>query len=85
MTKITLKKPIKTPSGEVKAITLTRESTRRDLKAAQQITSNEEDQVWHMICSLSAEKLTIEDTEELTLADMRQVMDTFRKVSGLGD
>lgn len=82
--KITLKTPITTPGGEVKTITLTREPTRRDLKAAQQITSNEEDQVWHMICALSAEKLTIEDTEELTLADMRQVMETFRNIAGLG-
>lgn len=85
MMKIALKTPIKTPNGEVKTITLTREPTRRDLKAAQKITSDEEDQVWNMICSLSAEKLTIEDTEEITLADMRQVMDAFRKVSGFGD
>ena len=83
MTKIELKTPIKTPNGEVKTITLTREPTRRDLKLAQRITADEEEQVWHMVCALSAEKLTVEDTEELTLADVRQVMDTFRSVSGL--
>ncbi len=84
MTKIELKTPIKTPNGEVKTITLMREPTRRDLKQAQRHTSDEEEQVWHMVCALSEEKLTIEDTEALTLADVRQVMETFRGVAGLG-
>lgn len=83
MTKIELKTPIKTPGGEVSTITLTRQPTRRDLKQAQRLTNDEEEQVWHMVCSLSAEKLTVEDTEELTLADVRQVMETFRSLSGL--
>lgn len=34
---------------------------------------------------MSEEKLTIEDTEALTLADVRQVMEHFRSVAGLGD
>ena len=84
MTKIELKTPIKTPGGEVATITLTRQPTRRDLKQAQRITADEEEQVWQMICALSAEKLTIEDTEDLTLADVRQVMETFRGMAGLG-
>lgn len=83
MTRIDLQTPIKTPGGEITSITLTREPTRRDLKQAQRITDDEEEQVWHMVCALSAEKLTIEDTEDLTLADVRQVMDTFRRMAGL--
>lgn len=80
---VELKTPIKTPNGEVNTITLMREPTRRDLKAAQKITSDEEEQVWHMVCALSNEKLTIEDTDELTLADVRQVMEMFRSIAGI--
>ncbi|WP_018715595.1 phage tail assembly protein [Brachymonas chironomi] len=80
---VELKTPIKTPNGEIKTITLMREPTRRDLKQAQQITTDEEEQVWHMICALSDEKLTIEDTDALTLADVRQVMEMFRSVAGI--
>jgi hypothetical protein len=82
---VKLGKPIKTPNGEVKTITLSREPIRRDLKAAQKKTTDEEEQVWHMICDLSVEKLTIEDTEELTLADIRRVMVFFRELTGLGN
>jgi hypothetical protein len=80
---VRLAKPIKTPNGEVSTVTLAREPIRRDFKAAQKKTSDEEEQVWQMICDLSVEKLTVEDTEELTLADVRRVMDFFRALSGL--
>ncbi|AKN63944.1 phage tail assembly protein [Herbaspirillum seropedicae] len=85
MTRIELKTPITTPNGEVRCITLSRQPTRRDLKLAQRLAQDEEEQVWHMVCALSEEKLTIEDTDALTLADVRQVMEAFRSVAGLGE
>lgn len=79
---VTLKHPIKTPNGEVGTITFSRLLTRGDYKAAKRLTTDEEEVVWHMICSVSVEKLTIEDTDLLVLDDTQEVLKMFRKISG---
>ena len=81
--KIELKHPIKTPNGEVKSITLSRMPSRKDYKDAGRMTADEEEKVWYMVCALSAEKLTIEDTDFLILSDCQQVIKIFREYSGL--
>lgn len=79
---VILKHPIKTPNGEVSTITLSRLLTRGDYKAAKKLTSDEEEVVWHMVCAVSVEKLTIEDTDLLVLDDTQEVIKMFRSVSG---
>jgi Phage tail assembly chaperone proteins, E, or 41 or 14 len=81
--KIDLLKPINTPNGVVGTITLTREPKCLDLRNAQRKCADENDQIWHMVCALSAEKLVDEDINELSLADVQQVMGRFRQLAGL--
>jgi hypothetical protein len=77
MTKIELKTPIKTPSGEVKTITL-RRATVRDLKQAQRVADNPSDVDTWLVSILSEEKLTNEDVEGLDLADWAEVQAAFQ-------
>lgn len=81
MTKIELKTPIKTPSGEVKTITLRRAKVR-DLKEVQRLGLSDADQELMLLARLSEEKLTPEDMEELDLADYAEVQRVFRTLVG---
>lgn len=84
MKTIDLKHPIKLANGEtLKTITLTRLPTRKDFKEAQKVSTDEDDQVWVMICNLSAEKLVLEDTDALVLADVKAITEVFREFAGI--
>lgn len=72
--------PIRTPSGEVTEISF-RRGKARDLVAAQRIepTDNARRELV-LMAMLTEQKLTIEDLEELDLADLAAVQSAFQEL-----
>lgn len=75
--------PLKTPSGEVTTITF-RRGKAKDMVAAQRIESDQARRELVLMSLLSEEKLTVEDIEELDLADLVNVQATFQKLFSPG-
>ncbi len=71
--------PLMTPSGKVETVTL-RRGKAKDMLNAQRIEPDEARRELTLISILSEEKLTVEDLEELDLADMSAVQEAFRLV-----
>lgn len=69
--------PLKTPSGEVKSITF-RRGKAKDMMAAQRIESDTARRELVLMSMLAEEKVTPEDLEELDLADLADVQNTFQ-------
>ncbi len=69
--------PLNTPSGVVKTITF-RRGKAKDMIAAQRIESDTARRELVLMSMLSEEKLTPEDFEELDLADLADVQNTFQ-------
>lgn len=78
--KITLQYPIKLADGKNLTEINLRRPKVRDLKIAQNQTSNEVDQELALLASLTEEKLVKEDMEELDLSDYAQIQEWFRSV-----
>jgi hypothetical protein len=75
--KVDLAFPLKTPSGEVKSITF-RRGKAKDMMAAQRIEPDTARRELVLMSMLAEEKLTPEDLEELDLADLADVQNTFQ-------
>ncbi|MBS1186683.1 MAG: Phage tail assembly chaperone protein, or 41 or 14 [Burkholderiaceae bacterium] len=76
--KIDLDYPLNTPSGAVSTITL-RRGKAKDVSAAQRIEPNDPARRELVLISLlTQEKLTVEDIEELDLADLAEVQSKFQ-------
>ncbi|MDR2452338.1 MAG: phage tail assembly protein [Candidatus Accumulibacter sp.] len=71
--------PLKTPNGEVKTIHF-RRGKAKDFVAAQRIESDPARRELLLMGMLSHEKLTMEDMEELDLADLVNVQATFQEL-----
>jgi hypothetical protein len=69
--------PLNTPGGVVSTIHL-RRGKARDLVAAQRVDSDPGRRELALIARLSHEKLTLEDMEELDLADLASVQAAFQ-------
>lgn len=80
-TTIKLQYPVKLASGKVLAEINLRRPKVRDLKNAQKNTDAEAQEL-ALLASLTAEKLTTEDLEELDLADYANIQQTFQAMVG---
>ncbi len=81
---IELQYPIKTADGrEIKTVTLMGRPKVRDLRRAQRENKGDDAaQELALLASLTEEKLTLEDMEELDLADFAKVQEPFHKMVG---
>lgn len=75
--KVDLAFPLNTPSGEVKTITL-RRGKAKDMLAAQRIEPEISRREMVLMAMLTEERLTVEDLEELDLADLAEVQAAFQ-------
>lgn len=77
--KVDLAFPLKTPSGEVKSITF-RRGKAKDMMAAQRIEPDTARRELVLMSMLAEEKVAPEDLEELDLADLADVQNTFQNL-----
>mgnify|MGYP003585684589 CR=1 FL=1 len=71
--------PLATPNGEVKTISF-RRGKAKDMVAAQRIESDPARRELVLMAMLSEQKLTVEDIEELDLADLATVQAAFQSL-----
>lgn len=82
MSKVTLQFPVTLADGRtVDSITLRRAKVR-DLKTAQRHGSDQVEQEIMLLATLSEERLTPEDIEELDAADYAKIQDAFQRMVG---
>lgn len=79
---IELKFPIKTPAGELTAISLRRPKVRDMKRAQQQYPNDQAGAELALIAAITEQALTPEDLEELDLADYGAVQAEFRTLVG---
>ena len=72
--------PIQTATGLVSTITLRRGKTRDVLQAQSQWRGEPEKAELALMASLSEEKLTMEDLQELDMADMAELQSVFQSL-----
>lgn len=77
--RVDLAMPLKTPAGEVAAITF-RRGKAKDMVAAQRVEADPARRELLLMAMLTEEKLTVEDMEELDLADLANVQATFQSL-----
>lgn len=70
---------LNTPAGEVTSITF-RRGKAKDMVAAQRIEADPARRELVLMAMLSEEKLTVEDMEELDLADLANVQAAFQSL-----
>lgn len=80
-TTIQLQYPVKLASGKNLAEIHLRRPKVRDLKSAQKLEDADMQELT-LIASLTSEKLTTEDLEELDLADYAKIQQTFQGMVG---
>lgn len=76
---VDLAMPLATPNGEVKTISF-RRGKAKDMVAAQRIESDPARRELVLMAMLSEQKLTVEDIEELDLADLTIVQAAFQSL-----
>ena len=76
---VDLAMPLATPNGEVKTISF-RRGKDKDMVAAQRIESDPARRELVLMAMLSEQKLTVEDIEELDLADLAIVQAAFQSL-----
>ena len=76
---VDLAQPLATPNGEVKTISF-RRGKAKDMVAAQRIESDPARRELVLMAMLSEQKLTVEDIEELDLADLAIVQAAFQSL-----
>ncbi|MDO8771925.1 MAG: phage tail assembly protein [Burkholderiaceae bacterium] len=79
MVRVYLDTPLKTPNGEVSAITL-RRGKAKDMMAAQSREKDAARGEMLLISMLTQETVTAEDLEELDMADLAEVQAAFQSL-----
>ena len=79
MVRITLDTPLSTPNGVISTITL-RRGKARDMMTAQRMEKDPARGEMLLISMLTQEKVTLEDLEELDMADLAEVQAGFQSL-----
>ena len=81
MEKITLKFPFKNAAGQSIETLEIKRLKRTDMKAAQKHSADVAEQEDFLLAKMSG--LTLEDIDQLDLADSKQLLDSFRSMVGV--
>lgn len=81
MDKITLKFPFKNAAGQMIEKVEIRRLTRGSAKAAQKYSKDDVEQEDFLLAQMTG--LTVEDVDQLDIADSKQLLDVFRKMVGV--
>lgn len=81
MEQITLKFPFKNAAGQLIDMLEIKRLKRADMKAAQKHHKDAAEQEDYLLAKMSG--LTVEDIDQLDLADSKQLLDSFRGMVGI--